>query len=73
MHAWVGVSVFCVCVYMCVSGVGTRLSHPGQPSHVLSRSTGSTLVHKISGSDPDFALDYVHELIMLFGPDQIIN
>ena len=50
--------VLCVRVYVCIR-VGTRLSHLGQPGHVLSRSTGSDLVYKISGSDPDFALDYM--------------
>ena len=30
--------VLCVRVYVCVR-VGTRLSHPGQPSHVLSGLT----------------------------------
>ena len=34
--------------------------HPGQPGHVLSGSTGSDPLYKISGSDPDSALDHVH-------------
>ena len=34
--------------------VKTRLGHP---SHVLSRSSGSHLLYKMSGSDPDSALN----------------
>ena len=34
--------------------------HPGQPGHVLSGSSGSDPVYKISGSDPDSLLDHVH-------------
>ena len=32
----------------------------GHPSHVLSGSSGSDPVYKISGSDPDSTLDYMH-------------
>ena len=32
----------------------------GQSSHVLSRSNKSDLVYKISGPDPDSALNHVH-------------
>ena len=40
--------------------VETRSGHPGQPDHVLSRSSGSDLVYRISGSELDFALDHMH-------------
>ena len=42
--------------------VETGSGHPGyldQPSHVLSGSSGSYSVYKISGSDLDSTLDYV--------------
>ena len=42
----------CVCVR-----VETGLGHPG---HILSGSSGSDRVYKISGSDLDSALDHVH-------------
>ena len=53
----------CVCLYVCVSlyvcmcsRVETGLDFPG---HILSGSSGSDLVYKLSGSDPDAALDHV--------------
>ena len=36
------------------------LDHLDQPSHILSRSSGSDPVYNISGSDTDSALDYLH-------------
>ena len=36
------------------------LGYPGQLGHVLSGSSGSDPVYKISGSDPDSALDHMH-------------
>ena len=36
------------------------LGYPGQPGHVLSGSSMSDLVYKISGFNPDSALDHVH-------------
>ena len=35
--------------------------YPGQPGHILSGSSGSDPVHKISRSDPDSALDLIME------------
>ena len=43
--------------------VETGSGHPGyrgQQGHILSGSSGSDPVYKISGCDPDFALDHVH-------------
>ena len=37
-----------------------HLGYPGQPGHFLSRSSRSDLFYKISGSDPNSALDHVH-------------
>ena len=34
--------------------------YPGQPGHVLSRSSGSDPLYKISGCDPDSVLNHVH-------------
>ena len=42
--------------------IETGSGHPGylgQLGHILSWSSGSNLVYKISGSDLDFALDHV--------------
>ena len=39
--------------------VETGSGHLGQPDHVLSGSSGSDLVCKISGSDLDSALNHV--------------
>ena len=39
--------------------VETRLGHLGQAGQVLSGSTGSDPVYKISGSDPNSALNHV--------------
>ena len=36
-----------------------HLGYMGQLGHILSRSGGSDLVYKISGSCPDSALDHV--------------
>ena len=36
------------------------LSHLGHSGHVLSESSGSDVVSKIFGSDPDSALDHLH-------------
>ena len=47
-------------VIMFGSRVETGSGHPGQPGHVLSGSSGSDPVYKISGSDPDSLLDHVH-------------
>ena len=47
-------------VMITVARVETGLGHSGQPGHVLSGSTGSDLLYKISGTDPDSALDHVH-------------
>ena len=50
----------CVCVHACVCvRVETGLGHPGhvaQPAHILSGSSRSNLVYKIS---PDSALDQI--------------
>ena len=40
---------------MIISRVETGSGHPGHPGHVLPGSTGSDLLYKISGSDPDSA------------------
>ena len=53
----------CACThqYVCVR-VETRSGHlgyPGQPGHILSRSSGCDPVYKISGSDLDSALNHV--------------
>ena len=37
-----------------------HLGYRGQPGHVLSGSSRSDPVYKISGSDPDSALDHMH-------------
>ena len=42
------------------SRVETGSGHPGYPGHVLSGSSGSDAIYKISKSDPDSALDHVH-------------
>ena len=50
----------CVCMQ---NRVETGLSHPGYPGQlgqVLSGSTGSDLVYKLSGSNPDCTLDNIH-------------
>ena len=52
--------------------VETGLDHagyPGQAGHILSRSSGSDLVYKLSVSDPDFYIES-RALIMVPGPDQ---
>ena len=36
--------------------VETGSGHPGQPGHILSGSSGSDPLYKISGSDPDSTL-----------------
>ena len=65
------VCVLCVCVFVCVCVLTACLSvcpcscvgietGSGHPSHVLSWSSRSYMVHKISGFDPDSALDYKH-------------
>ena len=41
--------------------VETESSHLDQPGHVLSGSSGSDPVYKISGSDVDSALDYADQ------------
>ena len=49
-------------VYVCYR-VETGSGHPGNPGHpghILSGSSGSDPLYKISGSDPDSALDHVH-------------
>ena len=33
--------------------------YPGQPGHVLSRSSRSDPVYKISGYDPDYEMNHV--------------
>ena len=41
----------------------TGLGHPGNSDHlghVLSESSGSNQLYKISGSGPDSTLDHVH-------------
>ena len=50
----------CVCVCVVCVRVETGLGHPGQPGHILSGSSGSDPVYKISGSDPNSVLDHVH-------------
>ena len=40
--------------------VETGSGHPGQLCHLLSGSSRSDPVYKISGSDPDSALHHVH-------------
>ena len=47
--------------------VETASGHPGYPGHILSRSTGSDPVYKISRSDPDSAC----VVIMASIPDKI--
>ena len=37
----------------------------GHPDHVLSKSSGSDLVYKLSGSDPDSTLDHKHWRLVL--------
>ena len=55
----------CVCVrarvrvHVCV-GVETRSGYPGQLSQVLSGSSGSDPVYKISGFEPDSTLDHIY-------------
>ena len=44
------------------------LNNPGHPGHILSRSSRSDLLYKISRSDLDSALDHV--FLMAFGSDQ---
>ena len=42
--------------------VETGSGHPdylGQVDHIFSGSSGSDLVYKLSGSDPDYALDHM--------------
>ena len=39
--------------------VETGSGHPGQPGHILSRSSGSDPFYKISGSDLDYILYHV--------------
>ena len=49
-------------IYTCIrieTGVG-HPGHPGLPGHVMSGSSGSDLVYKISESYLDSALDHVH-------------
>ena len=41
------------------SRVETGSGHPGQLGHVLSGSSGSDPIYKISGSDPDSALNHM--------------
>ena len=48
--------------YIVSTRVETRLGHlgyPGQPDQVLSGSSGSDPVYKISGSDPDSILNHM--------------
>ena len=40
------------CVYIRVETESGHPGHPGQPDHILSGSSGSDLLYKISGSDP---------------------
>ena len=43
--------------------VETRLGHPiylGQADHILSGSSGSDPVYKLSESELDYALDHMH-------------
>ena len=42
------------------SGLKPRSDHPCQLGHILSGSSGSDPVYKISRSDPDSVLDQVH-------------
>ena len=46
----------CACVYIRVE---TGSGHPGHPGHILSGSSGSDPVYKLSGSDPDSTLNHV--------------
>ena len=49
-------------IYICIrieTGVG-HPGHPDLPGHVMSGSSGSDLVYKISECAPDSALDHVH-------------
>ena len=44
-----------------------HLDHPGQLGHILSESSGSDSLYKMSGSDQDFYI-VSRVLLMAFGP-----
>ena len=48
----------CMCVYMCIR-VETGSGHLGHPGHILSGSSVSDPLYKLSGSDPDSSLYHV--------------
>ena len=50
--------------------VETGSCYPGHPGHILSGSSGSDPLYKISGSDPDSSYIVSHALLMAFGPGE---
>ena len=54
------VASYCnICIYIRVETGSGHPGHPGHPGHILSGSSGSDPLYKLSGSDPDSTLNHV--------------